>query len=201
MFRRGRIRSSHRRETVHEGETLMKRTLVLGLAVVGLALTGCGSDDGGDTDGSIPATTAEAAEEDGGGSGDLTESQAAAAEMAISDAAEGGVDLDESCVNEIAAQLTEADAASIAAEDGTQLSAEGEALGTELLRCAPEDALIDLFVSGLAEGGEEVDEACAREQLEGVDIVDLVTATQTGGSPPIDVVEKLIECFPSTSTP
>jgi hypothetical protein len=178
----------------------MKRTLVLGVAVIGLALTGCGSDDGSGTDDSVPVTEAEAEDEDAT-SGDLSDAQAAAAAIAISDAEEGGVALDAACVDDIAGQLSEEDAEKIAAEDGTPLSAAGEALGAELLRCAPDEALVDLFIAGLAEGGEQVDEQCAREQLEGVDIVDLVIATQAGGSPPIDVVEALIECFPSTTTP
>jgi hypothetical protein len=151
----------------------MKRTVMGAAVALGLTLGACGSDDG-----------------------DLTEAQEAAATLAVTDAAAQGITLDRGCVNELAAQLSEEDAEKIAAADGTQLSAGAEALGVELMRCAPQDELVDLFIQGLAEGGDEVDEVCAREQLEGVDIAELVAQTQTG-NPPVEVLEALIECFPT----
>jgi hypothetical protein len=155
----------------------MKRTMMLAVVVLGATLGGCGSDDAS-------------------GDGDLTDAQRAAAALAVSDAAERGITLDQECVDDVAAQLSDEDAQKIAAEDGTPLSAGAEELGAELLRCAPQDALVDLFIQGLAEGGDEVDEACARRQLEDVDIAELVAQTQSG-NPPVAVLEALIECFPT----
>ena len=153
---------------------MRKSSAIAAILVLGLAA--CGSD--GD-----------------GGSG-LTDDQAAAASSAIEEAEAGGVELDEDCVNEVAAQLSDEDAAKVVAAgpgEDADLSPEGEALGLELLGCADEDALIDLFIAGMNESGETFDEDCAREKLEGLDVADLAAATQ-GGDPPEELISALIEC-------
>ncbi len=144
---------------------------MIGIGVVGLALAGCGSD--GDSGGGGP--------------------QAAAAAATIQSASEAGLTLDEGCVNDLAAQLSDADAEAIAADGDAEISAEGQALGAELLGCADADALVDVFIAGMNESGQPVDEDCARDKLEGVDIPDLVAATQ-GGDMPSDLVAALVEC-------
>ena len=68
---------------------------MIGVGVVGLALAGCGSD--GDS-----------------GDGDLGGPQAAAAAATIESASNSGLQLDEGCVNDLAAQLSDADAEAIA---------------------------------------------------------------------------------------
>jgi hypothetical protein len=154
----------------------MKRTIVIA-AVATLGLAACGSDGGG-------------------GSG-LSDDQAAAASSAIEEAASGGVELDEDCVNEVAEQLSDEDAAkAAAAEPGeeAELSAAGEALGLELLNCADEEGLIDLFIAGMNESGEAFDEDCAREKLEGLDVAALAAASE-GGDPPADLIAALMECM------
>ncbi|MGE5209723.1 MAG: hypothetical protein ACM3MM_00575, partial [Acidobacteriota bacterium] len=116
----------------------MKRTIVISAAIV-LGLAACGSDGDSSAD---PTTIA--------GAAGLTDEQAAAAQSAIDQAAAGGIELDESCVNEVAAKLSDDDAAKIVAagpDESADLSPEGEALGLELLSCADESALIDLFVT------------------------------------------------------
>ncbi len=102
---------------------------------------------------------------DGGGGSDLSDDQAAAASSAIEEAEAGGIELDE----------------------------EGEALGLELLNCADEEALVDLFIAGMNESGEAFDEDCAREQLEGLDVADLAAASE-GGDPPEELITALMEC-------
>lgn len=154
----------------------MRRTFTIAAVAAGLMLTACGSDD------------------DGGS--DLTESQAAAAQSAIDSAAEDGISLDEGCVNDIAAQLSEDDAVLAAGGDDAELSPEGEALTLELLSCADEDAIIDLFVESISEsGGPALDEDCAREELEAFDIVEIITAAGEGDEPPAGLVEALTPCF------
>ena len=111
----------------------MRRTLTIAALAAGLMLTACGSD--------------------GDSGSDLSESQAAAAQSAIDGAAEDGLTLDESCVNDIAAQLSDEDAELAAGEDDAELSPEGEALTVSLLTCADEDALVDVFIQGLSESG------------------------------------------------
>jgi hypothetical protein len=153
----------------------MKRTIVIA-AVVTLGLAACSSD--------------------GGGGSDLSDDQAAAASSAIEEAEAGGIELDEECVNEVAAGLSDEDAAkAAAAEPGEEadLSPEGEALGLELLNCADEEALVDLFIAGMNESGEAFDEDCAREQLEGLDVADLAAASE-GGDPPEELITALMEC-------
>lgn len=159
----------------------MKRHLTVGLALAGLVLASCGSDSGGS---------------DSGGSSDVSGPQAEAAQAAIDSAKESGLEFDEGCVNDLAAQLSDADAeAIVAAGDGqSDLSPEGEALSTELINCADQDALIDLFISGIAESGQDVDEACARDALGDFDVAEIVTATQ-GGDPPTELIQALVPCF------
>jgi hypothetical protein len=153
----------------------MKRTSAI-VAILVLGLAACGSD--GDS-----------------GSG-LTDDQEAAAASAIDEAEAGGIELDEDCVNEVAAQLSDDDAAKAAAAgpgENAELSPEGEALGLELLGCADEEALIDLFIAGISESGQAFDEDCAREKLEGLDVSDLAAASQ-GGDPPEELIAALMEC-------
>lgn len=153
----------------------MRRTLTIAAFTAGLVLSACGSD---------------------GDSGpDLSEAQAAAAQSAIDGAAEDGIVLDESCVNDIAAQLSEEDAELAAAEGDDALSPEGEALTVSLLTCADEDELVDVFIQGLSESGPTLDEDCAREALESFDVVEVLTAAGEGSEPPQDFIEALTPCF------
>jgi hypothetical protein len=153
----------------------MRRTFTIAAVTAGLLLTACGSD--------------------GDNGGDLTESQAAAAESAISSAAEDGITLDEGCVNDIAGQLTEEDAVLAAGEDDAELSPEGEALTVQLLSCADEGEIIDLFIEGLSETGPPLDEDCARSELEAFDVVEILTAAGNGDEPPQDLIDALTPCF------
>ena len=151
----------------------MKKTLAIGVAIVGLVLTGCGSDGGSD--------------------GGLSGPQAAAAAATLEQAESGGMALDEECVNDLASQLSDEDAEKIAAEDDAELSPEGEALGMELLGCADQEALIDLFIAGMAGSGDNIDEDCARDKLQDVDIAELVASSEDG-DPPGDVIAAIAEC-------
>lgn len=153
----------------------MRRTLTIAALTAGLALNACGSD--------------------GDSGSDLSEAQAAAAQSAIDGAAEDGITLDESCVNDIAAQLSDEDAELAAAEGDDALSPEGEALTVSLLTCADEDALVDLFIQGMSESGPTLDEDCARDELERFDVVDVLTAAGEGSDPPQDFIDALTPCF------
>jgi len=153
----------------------MRRTLTIAAVTAGLALTACGSD--------------------GDSGSDLTGPQAAAAQSAIDGAAADGLALDESCVNDIAAQLSDEDAELAAAEGDDELSPEGEALTVSLLTCADEDELVDVFIQGLSESGPTLDEDCAREELQNFDVVEVLTAAGEGSDPPQDFIEALTPCF------
>ena len=153
----------------------MRRTLTIASIVAGLALSACGSD--GD---SGPA---------------LSGSQEAAAQSVIDAAAEDGIELDEACVNELSAQLTDEDAEVAAAEGDGDLSPAGEALTVQLLSCADEDAIIDLFISELSQTGATLDEDCAREQIERFDVVEVLTAAGGNDEPPQEFIDALTTCF------
>ncbi len=148
----------------------MKRTVMIVALAAATALTACGSDD----------------------STSLSGPQADAAQSAIDSAEEDGLTLDEDCVNELAAQLSDEDAA-LAAEDGdADLSPAGEALTIQLVSCADPDELVDSLIEAMGAG---FDEACARDALEGLDLTELVTASGDGDEPPAEFVEALTPCF------
>lgn len=151
----------------------MRTRRMAALAIGGLLLAACGGDDGG-----------------AGGA------QGQAADAAMVAAAQEGFTLDEGCVNDIAAQLSDEDAQAIvdAGPDGdADISAEGEALSLELLSCVDSSALVDQFIEGMSESGEDFDEACVRERLEDFDIAELVA--EGGEAPPTDLVQAMIECI------
>ncbi len=160
----------------------MKRMITIATVIAALALSACGSD--GDSSSTSDTTS----------NPDLSASQAAAAGAAIDSAAANGVTFDETCVNQIAAQLSEEDAKAAAANADAQLSAEGEALGAELLTCANADGIVDLFIAAMAESGQPFDEDCARTKLKDVDVAEL-TATATQSDPPAELMTALAECF------
>jgi hypothetical protein len=146
----------------------MKRTAIIIAVVAATALAACGGDD----------------------SSSISGVQAEAAQAAVDSAAESGVTLDRDCVDKVAAQLSDEDAA-LAAEDGDQeLSPEGEALSADLIACADQDELIDSLVAGMGEG---VDQECAKEALSGLDLATMMAAA--GDEPPAELVEALTPCF------
>jgi len=153
----------------------MTRILTIAAIAAGLALTACGSD--------------------GGSGSDLSGPQEAAAQSAIESAADDGFELDESCVNDIAAQLSDEDATLAAGEGDAELSPEGEALTIQLLSCADEAAIVDLFISELSSGDLPLDEDCARDEIEGFDVVELLTLAGDGGDFPQEFIEALTPCF------
>lgn len=152
----------------------MRTTTVIFTSVIALALAACGGGDDG---------------------ADLTDDQAAAAQSVIESAAEDGVTLDEDCVNEVAARLSDEDAALAAEDDDAELSAEGEALGIELLSCVDDDELVDLFLAEI--GAEGVDEECAREALADFDLAEILRTADEGTEPPEGFIEALEPCFPT----
>jgi hypothetical protein len=198
---------------------MKKHRILFALAAGTLAFTACGSDDdGGNDDGAdvtIDVTTAEPDTTDadtdttepepdttdaddgdeGASGGDVTDAQSDAARQAIDQAAADGVELDEECVNDVAAQLSDADAEAIASGNDADVSPEGQTLALELIACADEEAIADLFIEGMNQSGQDFDEECVREKLQDVDITELVAATQSGSEPPAEIVSAMMECF------
>jgi hypothetical protein len=149
----------------------MKKSIGATIAVAALVLAACGSDG------------------DGGASG----VQGEAADAAMAAGTDAGFGFDEACVNDLAKQLSDADAQAIVDSGGqnSDLSPEGEALSDDLLGCIDNDDLIDQFIIGLTSSGQAVDEDCVREKLEGVDLSQMADDSDL----PDEVVVELIECF------
>jgi len=102
----------------------------------------------------------------GGGGGD----QGEVADMLMDAASEGGLELDEDCVNDTAAKLSDDDAKKIvdAGPDGDpELSPEAEALADEIFNCVDAGAFVDTILAEF-EGDDSVDTDCLREELEGL---------------------------------
>jgi hypothetical protein len=154
----------------------MKRSRFALLPVVVLAIAACGSDDGGAS---------------------LTDDQQAAVEQFLGqeDAAEV---FDQDCVEDKAQDLSDEDAKAIAeaGPDGQpDLSPEGLAVTLELASCIDSDALVDQFIIGMEESGQDFDEECVREGLEDFDMGEIAAAGAEGGDIPEGLLSSLIDCF------
>ncbi len=147
---------------------------MLTVGALALAACGAGDDPSGDPTGDpADGATVETSGDTGASGGGARGVRAEAARLAIEAASAEGLVLDEQCVDELAAQLTDDDARALvdAGIDGDPaLSVEGDALVTQLLTCVDQGALVDLFVDGLEQSGETFDEACVRENLGAVDL-------------------------------
>ena len=147
----------------------MGKTIMSALAAATLVLAACNSDDGG-----------------------ASGVQGEAAQQAIDEAADEGVELDEGCVNDLAKELSDEDAQAIvdAGPDGdSDLSEAGEATTAELFSCIDPDALVDLF-EGMLESGEDIDEDCVREALEGIDLTGVIN----GEDPSTELITAVVGC-------
>ena len=153
----------------------MRTTLAL-FTIGVLVLAGCGGDD------------------DSGDNGSLSDSQAAAAQRAIDQGDAEGFTLDEGCVNDLAAQLDDADAQLLAdagPDENPDLSEEGEQLSDQLLGCVDEDALVDLFIEQIEAEGQQVDDDCVRDALSEFDLADSLQAEE----PPPELIEAVLGCI------
>ena len=137
----------------------MKRTAMIIAVDAASALIACGSDD----------------------STEVSGIQADAAQAAVDSAAEQGITLDRDVVNDVAAQLSDEDAALAAADGDADLSPEGEEVSLQL---------IDSIVTGMGDG---VDQECARGAREALDLTTVLASS--GDEPPAEFTEALTPCF------
>ena len=156
----------------------MKKSMTAAILVAGLAFAACSDDDGGS----------------GGGNSDAAKE---VAKQTVEAAKADGLDLDEGCVADIAASLSDEDAAAIidAGPDGDpEISPEGEELSLGILACVDNDQLVEQFIQGMGDAGEEFDEACVREKLEDFDLTEIAQAGPDA-EPPTEMITAMIECF------
>jgi hypothetical protein len=126
--------------------------------------------------------------DDGSGSG-LTDDQQSAVDQLLQIGEEESLAFDRECVEDKAAELSDDDAALIAASgpDGdVELSEEGDALTASLFDCIDNDAMVELMIQQMGASGEDVDEDCVREALDGVDLAALFAASEGGGDADVD---------------
>lgn len=120
----------------------MRTRIFSSLAVAGLVLSACGG---------------------GGASG----AQGEAVDALVKSASAEGIEVDKSCVEDVAKKLSDEDADKIVAagdEGDFELSAEGEALTNEMISCVEIDSFVDSIIDEI--GDEEgVDKDCLREVL------------------------------------
>lgn len=153
----------------------MNKSIVASLAVGVLVLAACGSDSGSSSGGP----------------------QGEAADAAIAAASEEGMELDEECVNDLASQLSDEDAEAIVAAgpDGDpEISDEGTAIGVQLMTCADSSEIADAFIEEMKASGQEFDEECVREGLDGLDLSTLAGDAQTGEAPE-ELISAVFDCF------
>ena len=131
-----------------------------------------------------PERTGRYGDSDGGAQ--LLDDQAAAAD---------GVTLDRACVEPVAAQLSDEDAALTVSDPNTELSPKGEALGLELVTCADDEEIIDLIIVDLVDSGVPVDEDCARDELANFDVQELLATAGAGDDLPPELVTALTPCL------
>ena len=144
------------------------------MAAAVVVLASCGDDDGGDAGGV----------------------QGEAAQQAIDRGKEAGLELEESCVQDLAKQLSDDDAQAIVDEgaDGDPtLSDEGEALTDSLLDCVDKDALIDFFIDDITQSVDNIDTDCLRTKLEALDLSTALEADD----PPHELVSAVTDCTTS----
>ena len=175
----------------------MCASLVRSAAAVALAVAAvsCGSDsDAGTTSSPDTAASTVGTPGDSAVSGDP---RTDVVDYTIEAAAAAGFELDRSCISDLVGQLSDADAELLAAaiDDASggdpQLSADGEALGDQVFdECivgSKDRALIDEVIAKvLAEAGDDVDEACIRENVPKLsdEQLRLVLASETDATGP-----------------
>ena len=128
-------------------ETTMRTRLISSLAIAALALSACGGGD----------------------------DKSAAVDDLMESAEEAGLDLDRSCVDNVADKLSDDDLKALAeaGPDGeAELSSEGEALTGELLSCISSESMVDTIMAQIGDT-EGLDEECLREVLSNFDAAEL----------------------------
>ncbi len=180
----------------------MTKKLISIIAAGALVLAACGSDSASDSESESSDVQEEAQEttsdapEDTAATPSNVQEEAAATVIAATK--EDGIELDEACVNELTSQLSDEDAQAFVDADGgsaAELSAEGTAIGNQLLGCADNDQIIDAFIEQMKTSGQEFDEECVRDGLQDIDLAELAASAEGQGGTPEEVVNAVFDCF------
>lgn len=121
----------------------------------------------------------------GGGSGG---DQDEAADLFLDAGAALDLDLDEDCVRDLTARLSDQDAAAIVESGQTgepDLSDEGDAIADEIFGCVDVDSYLDREIRSFTDNDDSIDPDCLRRELEG-----LATAAEIADS----LIDAAIAC-------
>ena len=177
--------------------------LISSLALIGAA---CGGSDTADAPTTAAPTTAAsttaaptttapttAAPAAGGDSVDLITADV------VSQAAASGLTVDSACVADIVRKLSDADQQLLVDSIGDDmaeptLSAEGEALGTEIIGCADKGGLVDMMMASMGSiPGMDID--CVRGLLEEMDPVQLMSLGDESSAGATEFSTQLMACM------
>ena len=151
-----------------------KKLVTAAIAAVTL-LAACGGDDGGSA-----------------GGGDQTK----AADALLESAEEEDIALDEECVREVSAKLTDEDAKlildSIDSDDEPTLSEAGEALKGEIFGCIDSSQLVDQMMEEIGDQ-PGMDKDCVREVLDGLSSDDIASIAQGEGDLSGEVMSQVMQ--------
>ncbi len=153
------------------------KKLVTAAIVAVTLLAACGSDDGGSGS-------------DGGGD------QTKAADALMKSAEEEDIALDEDCVREVSAKLTDEDAKlildSIDSDGEPTLSDAGEVLKGEIFGCIDASQLVDQMMQEIGDQ-PGMDKDCVREVLDGLSSDDIASIAQGNGDLSGDVMGQVMQ--------
>ena len=172
--------------------------LISSLALIGAA---CGGSDTADAPTTAAPTTAApttaapttAAPAAGGDAVDLITADV------VSEAAASGVVVDSACVADIVRKLSDADQQLLVDSIGDDmadppLSAEGEALGREIIGCADKDGLVDMMIATMGSiPGMDTD--CVRSLLEEMDPALLMSLGDDSSAGATEFSTQLMACM------
>ncbi|MCD9624477.1 hypothetical protein [Rhabdothermincola salaria] len=151
----------------------MRKFLVLAAAAA-LFLGACGSDDGGAS---------------------LSDDQQEVVDALMASAEEEGFGIDESCVEDVAADLPDEDAAALAATVEGDEEPPSELMGAvgDMFNCIDPDDFVDSIIEDIEASGGTVDADCLRDAFEDVDMGEFITALDSDEPPPA-FLEALTSC-------
>lgn len=171
--------------------------LISSLALIGAA---CGGSDTADAPTTAAPTTAApttaaptTAAPAAGDSVDLITADV------VSQASASGLVVDSACVADIVRKLSDADQQLLVDSIGDDmadpaLSAEGEALGAEIIGCADKGGLVDMMMASMGSiPGMDAD--CVRGVLEEMDLVQLMSLSDNSSAGATEFSTKLMACM------
>jgi len=131
-----------------------------------------------------------------GGPGELSPAKADVLGQLLESSEAEGVVVDEACLREVVARLSDDDARLLAelGIDDAEVSDQGDELAVELFGCIPGEWWLDEMARELESQGLTVDRACLEAELDDFDFRELGRAFREDGTPPEQLTTAGIRC-------